>query len=302
MIQAMAQSPYTVRWEMDGFSYRAGLRLNGDRFYLPEEGQGAVQQGLRSWEVTVESDGTDTWEGPYPGGIPQLPYLDSMRANPQFWGPGELITQDRAFRRESVSGDEELWVAELPAGGQKMEINLGRPIVLREFRLWVQKRASAHLPTRFAYAFDAEGRSRTTEGTYTWAEPVLPEVPPMTAETELGLAGIWLGQTRDHLEPISFDPIVRSKDPDGSEWVGDDYARSVKYDPTGRVVIISQSRAGLINGLRIGDDAAAVERYLGPATATTDSALVYRFPLGSRLEVYMHEGKVTKFWAVAPGY
>ena len=301
MVLAMAQSPFTVTWENDGFSYRAGLSRNGDRYYLPKEGQGAVQKGLRSWEVVVEGDGTMTWNGPHAGSIPQLPGLDALRAKPQLWGPGPFFAAVKGYRRGPLTENQEVWGAQLPAEGVKVELFFG-PVRLRELRLWVEKYGNAYRPVRFAAKYVDKERSVELVGNYAWVEPAIPNDPsPPTKDQELGLFHIWLGETRDDIEPLRFVPALRTNDPDGSEWAVDDRARSVKYDPSSRVAIISQSRAGLINGLRIGDDAEAVERYLGPASEKRDSVFIYRFPFGSRLEVYLHDGKVTKFWAVAPG-
>lgn len=301
MREAMAQRQFTLTWQENGFKLKAGLSRNGDRYYLPQEGQGTVQQGLRAWQVIVERDGSMDWGYPYAGGLLQVPGLDFIRANPQSWGPGPSIGAVKTYRRESVSETEEFWIAELPAEGIAVE-RFFAPARLNQLHLWVQNEGNTYLPTRFAYTLLADGKRVSAEGSYSWVEPVLPvDIPPPTAERALGLMHIWLGSTRDDLEPISFAPSARTPVPDGSEWVVDDGNRGVKYDPSGRVVVISQSQAGLINGLQIGDDTAAVVRYLGPADEASESVMVYRFPFGNRLEVYLADGKVTKFWAVAPG-
>lgn len=156
------------------------------------------------------------------------------------------------------------------------------------------------LPVSFLARVAGEKGPGAIQGRYTWEEPAL-LAPPRT-ELTLGLFQIWLGQTREEIEPFVLSPSKREREADGSEWVYASGGRAVKYDPSGKVVTLAQTSGELLNGLKVGDEKARVLHLFPNATENRPETLTHQYPDGSRLDIPVYGGKVFGFWAVAAGH
>lgn len=300
LLREVSRRSHSLTWQEPDTAGKAALSRNGDRYFLPFDGDGFVQMGLRTWGVKSDPKGNLTWEGPYAGPRPQFPFLNELQAHPGYWGIEQALQEVKTFRREPRVNNGEVWTAEIPSEGLELTWQL-TPRQTLQLQIWLRVIGTTLLPVRWEAETISEGRRGKMEGTYEWVEPVIPADPRAPANNrELGLFQVWLGESKIDAEPLRFGASERRKEADGSQWaIGE--GRAIKYNPSGKVVVLSQTQGSLLNGLSIGDDANDVMRYFGPVPDPNQPVYTYRFPLGSRLEILFQEGKVSEIRAVAAG-
>jgi hypothetical protein len=298
-LQAAAERPFVLSWA-DGEAGRSFPVQ--DRYYLRRGRQGFVQQGLRTWEVDTDDAGHESWNGPYTGLVPQLPFLNSLQEDPNLWGVVAAMAQVHQFLGKSVGVNGQIWVADLPPGGLELPVE-GWPQQTIGLTVTLQRHDDAWLPTEYwAKVVDSDGKPRELTGTYRWEAPVARPVPKTPPQRELGWANIWLGDAREDVEPLLWVPEKRISFADGSEWtLHPGWRFAVKYDANGRVVVWSLKQGGLLNGLAIGASREQLEIFLGRPDTEQSEVVSYLYPSGNSLEVHLHDGKISEFRAVAPG-
>lgn len=295
LVDRLSQGGWTLTWEEPSKTGKAGLSTRSDRFYQPSEGQGFVQLGLVSWSMFVDKNGRIEWEGPFAGAPPQLPFLNKLQARPDWWGAATLLAGAQALNRHPQPDGLERWAAVLDPAGTEVTWH-GWPATMTGLELVIKDA----LPLSFTAQMAGEKGPQTIQGRYTWEDPVLQA--PTQSNHYLGLFGVWLGETRDDLEPIRLVPAKREREVDGSEWVYASHGRSIKYDPTGKVVTLVRTEGGLLNGLSVGDEKARVLHFFPQAVETSPGILTQHYPDGARLEIPVYGGQVFGFWAVAAGH
>lgn len=189
LLNLAATRPYTVTWHVsagpdvvdtdhslwmlgDG---RQGVLPNGDRYVLFPS-FGFAHRGGQAWYLTVGSKGEIEAEGPWPGNIPQRPFVQACEAVPaNKYGVLDAIWRNStAFERRPAESGEEDWVSAVPPRKSSVQL-FGEDREILGFTAHVKKFGDTYLPVAYEISWWGPGKV-TMQGSYQWAEPTFPSL------------------------------------------------------------------------------------------------------------------------------